>query len=128
MRLMPVFAAAVTLGLLATGPGHAQDKPQKLELDRIDVVHVSHGDRASKIIGEAVYNDAHQHVGKVDDVIMRGDGKPDVVVLSIGDFVGGGTKLVAFPYKALTLYQGELLLSGASQDALKALPAFKYAS
>jgi hypothetical protein len=128
MRLLPVLAATTVLGLLAAGAGHAQDKPQKLDLDKIDVVHVDQGERASKIIGKDVFNDAHQDLGKIDDVIVTDHGKSDVVVLAVGGFVGGGAKLVAFPYQALTVYEGQLLLSGASQNALKALPAFQYAT
>ncbi|SKA35653.1 PRC-barrel domain-containing protein [Enhydrobacter aerosaccus] len=127
MRLIPSVVAAA-IGILASVPGYAQSEPPIQQLSKIDVVSVDKGERVSKIIGEAVVNEAHQTVGKVDDVILSEDGKSDVVVLSVGNFVGSGPKLVAFPYRALTTYEGELLLAGASKKTLTTLPAFKYAA
>lgn len=126
MRLLPLLALAVAIGVLTAAVGNAQDKPPILDLRKLDVQKVQHGERASRLIGEQVYNDAHQDVGKVDDVIIGQDGR-SVVVLSVGKFSGSNGKLVAFPAKALTSYQGDLLLSGASQNSLKTLPAFTYA-
>ena len=94
---------------------------------KIDVVKVATGFRASKIIGETVVNDANETVGKVDDLIIVPDGKVPFLILSVGGFLGIGDKLVAVPYDSLKMQDKKLLLTGATKDTLKDLPAFKYA-
>jgi hypothetical protein len=106
----------------------AQGAPQTVQLTKVDVVKVATGYRASKVIGASVVNEANDTVGKVDDIIIGQDGKSPFVVLSVGGFLGVGTKLVVLPYEQLKAVEGKMLMPGASKDALKALPEFKYAS
>jgi hypothetical protein len=127
MRLTFV-AAAAALALLATGPSNAQGPQQRVELTKVDVVKVANGYRASKIIGASVVNDADETVGKVDDVILGSDESSAYLVLSVGGFLGVGTKLVALPYNVLKIQANKVTMPGANKDALKALPEFKYAS
>jgi hypothetical protein len=121
-------AGAAAAVLLAAAPGYAQGAPQTVQLTKIDVVRVASGYRASKVIGETVVNDGNETVGKVDDVIIGNDGKSAFVVLSVGGFLGVGSKLVALPYDALKVEKGKLTMPGATRDALKTLPAFEYKS
>lgn len=114
--------------LLAAAPSYAQGAPQTVQLAKIDVVQVASGYRASKVIGETVVNDANETVGKVDDVIIGNDGKSAFAILSVGGFLGVGTKLVALPYDALKFTKDKLTMPGATKDALKTLPEFKYKS
>ncbi|WP_428674485.1 PRC-barrel domain-containing protein [Reyranella sp.] len=128
MRL-PVVAA-LTISLLsfaATLPAQAQGTQQTVQLAKIDVVKASTGYRASKVIGASIINDANETVGKVDDVIL-GDDRTSYAVLSVGGFLGVGNKLVALPYEAIRKTDEKLIIPGATKDALKALPEFKYAS
>jgi len=106
----------------------AQGAPQTVQLTKVDVVKVATGYRASKVIGVSVVNEANDTVGKVDDIIIGQDGKSPFVVLSVGGFLGVGTKLVVLPYEQLKAVEGKMLMPGATKDALKALPEFKYAS
>ena len=106
----------------------AQGAPQTVQLTKLDVVKVATGYRASKVIGETVVNDANDTVGKVDDIIIGQDGKAPFVVLSVGGFLGMGNKLVVLPYEQLRTNGNKVVLPGASKDALKALPEFKYAT
>ena len=106
----------------------AQGAPQTVQLTKVDVVKVATGYRASKVIGASVVKEANDTVGKVDDIIIGQDGKSPFVVLSVGGFLGVGTKLVVLPYEQLKAVEGKMLMPGASKDALKALPEFKYAS
>ena len=57
--------------------------------------------RASKLIGSSVYNDRDEKVGSVDDIVLGKDNRADEVVVSVGGFLGIGTKLVAVPYSQL---------------------------
>ena len=122
---LSLLAAAVALSVGSAS--FAQGTPQTLNVLKVDVVKVATGFRATKIIGETVVNDANETVGKVDDLIIVPDGKVPVLILSVGGFLGVGTKLVAVPYESLKMQDKKLLLTGATKDTLKTLPEFKYA-
>ncbi len=51
--------------------------------------------RASRMIGNAVYDVQNRKIGKVADVILNKDGKVDAVVIDVGSFLGMGGKDVA---------------------------------
>lgn len=128
MRLALSLAAVAAAALLACGPAYAQGAAQTVQLAKIDVTQVAKGYRTSKIVGESVINDAHETVGKVDDMIVSTDGTSSFVILAVGGFLGVGSKLVALPYTALKVEGDKLTMPGATKEALKALPEFKYAS
>jgi rRNA processing protein Gar1 len=127
MRATAVLAAAAALALFANAPAHAQGAPQTVQLAKVDVTKTATGYRASKIIGATVVNDANETVGKVDDIIVGTDKMP-YVVLSVGGFLGVGNKLVVLPYETLKTDGNRISMPGATKDALKSLPEFKYAS
>ncbi len=106
----------------------AQGTPQTVQLVKVDVLKVSTGYRASKVLGASVVNEAGDTVGKVDEIIVGPDGKAPFVVLSVGGFLGVGDKLVVLPYEQMRTDGKKIMLPGATKDSLKALPEFKYAS
>jgi hypothetical protein len=59
------------------------------------------GWRSSRIVGATVYNDSDQSIGKIDDLIVGQDGKITTAVISVGGFLGIGSKLVRVPYDEL---------------------------
>ncbi|TAJ82343.1 PRC-barrel domain-containing protein [Reyranella sp.] len=129
MRVLFAAAAlAAATALAAPAFVLAQGTPQTVQLTKVDVVKIATGYRASKVIGSSVVNEANDTVGKVDDIIIGQDGKSPFVVLSVGGFLGMGNKLVVLPYEQLKTTGDKILLPGATKDALKALPEFKYAS
>jgi len=125
-----LLAAAVTAAIVVAAPllVQAQGTPQTVQLTKVDVVKVATGFRASKVIGSSVVNEAGDTVGKVDDVIIGESGKAPFVVLAVGGFLGIGDKLVVLPYEQLKTMDHKIVLPGATKDALKDLPTFKYAS
>jgi hypothetical protein len=129
MRTLLAAAAVAAATALATPVFVlAQGTPQTVQLAKVDVVKIATGYRASKVIGTSVVNDANDTVGRVDEIIIGQDGKTPFVVLSVGGFLGMGNKLVALPYEQLRTTEGKIVLPGATKDALKALPEFKYTS
>ncbi|WP_020694581.1 PRC-barrel domain-containing protein [Reyranella massiliensis] len=129
MRLLLVITTlAAATALAAPAFVLAQGTPQTVQLAKLDVIKVATGYRASKVIGTSVVNDANDTVGKIDDIIIGQDGKAPFVVLSVGGFLGVGDRLVVLPYDQLRTTGGKVVLPGATKDALKALPEFKYAS
>jgi hypothetical protein len=130
MRTLLVVAVAVTvLGGLAipATSGFSQGAPQTVAIAKVDVIKVASGYRASKVIGETVVNEANDTVGKIDDIIIGQDGKAPFAVLSVGGFLGVGSRYVAVPYESLKTDGKKMMLPGATKDALKMLPEFKYA-
>jgi len=129
MRLVLATAAVIAASAIAA-PAFvlAQGAPQTVNLTKVDVVKVSTGYRASKVIGASVVNEANDTVGKVDDIIIGQDGKSPFVILSVGGFLGMGTKLIVLPYESLKATENKLILPGVTKDALKDLPEFKYAT
>ncbi|HZP98992.1 MAG TPA: PRC-barrel domain-containing protein [Reyranella sp.] len=117
--------AAVPALSAGAGAALAENTPQTLNVLKIDVVKVATGYRASKIIGKTVVNDGGESIGKVDDLIVS-DGKVPYLILSVGGFLGVGSKLIALPYETVKIDGDKLTLPGATKDALKGLPEFKY--
>lgn len=56
---------------------------------------------ANGIIGHSVYNEKHESVAKVTDIIVDKDGKAMMVVVADGAFIGVGKK-AAFDYSVIT--------------------------
>jgi hypothetical protein len=50
--------------------------------------------RSSKLVGSSVYNDQGTSIGTVDDMLIGSDGKISNAVVSVGAFLGMGSKLV----------------------------------
>jgi sporulation protein YlmC with PRC-barrel domain len=121
-----ILSSAALMMTLGGGAAHAQGAPQTLV--KVDVQSLSTGYRTSKVVGSNVVNDANETVGEVDDLIVTPNSKVPYAVLSVGGFLGIGTKYVVVPYDALEVRDNRMVLRGATKDALKSLPEFKYAS
>jgi sporulation protein YlmC with PRC-barrel domain len=62
----------------------------------------SHGSwRSSKLVGATVYNDRGDNIGTIDDLLIGNDGKISNAVISVGGFLGLGSKLVEVPFSQL---------------------------
>jgi len=124
-----VVAASIAAATAFAVPGVlAQGTPQTVQFVKVDVVEVSTGYRASKVIGSSIVNEAGDTVGKIDEIIVGPDGKAPFVVLSVGGFLGVGDRLVVLPYEQLRTDGKNMVLPGGTKASLKALPEFKYAS
>jgi hypothetical protein len=122
------LSAAVLMTMLAA-PTFAQGTPQTAGIVKVDPQTVATGYRVSKVLGSTVVNDANETVGTVDDLIVTPGEKVPFAVISVGGFLGMGTKYVVVPYSSLQVKDKEhMLLAGATKDSLKTLPDFKYAS
>jgi hypothetical protein len=129
MKRVMVFASAAMIGVaLLSGGAGAQGTPQTVELVKVDVQKLAAGYRASKVIGSSVVNDANETIGKIDDLLISSDGKQPYAVLSVGGFLGMGTRLVVVPYETLKFIDNKVVLPGGTKEGLKMLPEFKYAT
>jgi hypothetical protein len=124
IRHLMTGAAALAICAAMTVPASAQGQQQTIM--KVDVVKVSTGFRASKIIGANVINASNESIGKIDDVIISSDGKAPYAVVSVGGFLGMGSRLIAVPYELLRMVDNKVTLPGATKEQLKTLPEFKY--
>jgi sporulation protein YlmC with PRC-barrel domain len=101
---------------------------QGIQLVVVDVHEVAEGYRASKLIGSSVVNDQNEKIGTIEDIIIGKD-KVLFAVLQVGGFLHIGGRMVAVPFQSLVLEDNgtKIKLPGATQEALKKLPEFKYA-
>jgi hypothetical protein len=120
------LVAAALAAFVLSGPVYAQLAPQTVTLMKVDPSTLATGYRSSKIVGSSVVNDANETVGTVDDLIITPTGQAPYVILSVGGFLGMGTKYVALPFTALKVVDNKVTLPGGTKDALKGLPDFKY--
>lgn len=124
--ILKVATGAALIAAVAVPAFAADLTPQ--QVNRVDVTSLADGYRASKIIGAPVVNEAGDSIGKVDDILVGRNDKVLYSVLSVGGFLGLGSKLIAVPYASLEVSDTKMILPGGSKDALKALPEFKYAT
>jgi len=113
-------------------PAYAQDaKPAPKETvgeTKLDPATIATGWRVSKIIGSTVENENGDKIGSVDDLILTADQQVPFAIVSVGGFLGMGSKLVAVPYRELdTTQKGKTILHAATKESLTSAPEFKYA-
>jgi sporulation protein YlmC with PRC-barrel domain len=83
--------------------------------------------RASKIIGRNVYGPDDSSIGDVDDLVLDLDGRARQVVVSVGGFLGIGSKRVAVPMSELKWGDNDHLTLNLSKDQLASAPSYEYA-
>jgi hypothetical protein len=127
-RSIPVIAAAAIIAAALGGTAMAQGAPQTLSIMKVDPASLATGYRTSKVVGSTVVNEANETVGTIDDLIVTPNDRVPFAVLSVGGFLGMGTKLVVVPFNALEVNDKRMMLRGATKDTLKALPEFKFNS
>ncbi len=127
-RKIALLAGAAIIAAAMSSSAFAQGAPQTVTLMKIDPQTLATGYRTSKVVGSTVYNDANESVGTIDDLIVTPTEKVPFAVLSVGGFLGMGTKYVVVPYNSLQVHDKKMVLPGATKDSLKSLPDFKYSS
>jgi hypothetical protein len=123
-RTLVAGAAVLTVSL--SSPALSQGAPQTVSLMKVDPATLATGYRTSKVVGSTVVNEANETVGTIDDLIVTPGEKVPFAVLSVGGFLGMGTKYVVVPFSSLQVKDKKMVLPGATKESLKALPEFKY--
>jgi sporulation protein YlmC with PRC-barrel domain len=125
-KLATLAAAAAILTAAVPAAVVAQGTPQTIAA--VDVQALSTGLRSSKIVGSEVVNENKETIGKIDDLVISRDDNKVYAIISVGGFLGIGSKLVAVDYDSLrpTSNDNGFVLAGATKDGLKSLPEYKY--
>jgi sporulation protein YlmC with PRC-barrel domain len=129
----PAIAQNAATHATTTAPatGRTGDMTNTNANDRNPVMTQMGEARASKIIGSSVYNDHDEKVGSIDDLVIGKAGKI-TAVLSVGGFLGMGTKYVEVPYSQLTFgntqrdSDNRVVLKGATKESLKSDAGYTY--
>lgn len=115
----------------APATGRVGNTDSTTPADRNGVMTQTGEARSSKIVGSSVYNDHDEKVGSIDDLVVGKDGKISAI-LSVGGFLGLGTKYVEVPYPTLIFgntqkdSENKVVLKGATKDSLKRQAAYTY--
>jgi sporulation protein YlmC with PRC-barrel domain len=125
-RAIALLAVPALLVAPLYSPAWSQGAPQTVTLMKVDPASLATGYRTSKVVGSSVVNEANETVGTVDDLIVTPTDKVPFAVLSVGGFLGMGTKYVVVPFTSLQFQDKKIVLAGATKDSLTALPEFKY--
>jgi sporulation protein YlmC with PRC-barrel domain len=81
------------------------------------------------IIGASVRNENRETVGKIEDVYVDNSGAIKTVVVSVGGFLGVGSKNVAVKWSDLKFSRDDksiVITTNWTKDSLKAMPDYKY--
>jgi hypothetical protein len=87
---------------------------------------------ASRLVGLSIQNNGNETIGDIDDIVLTDAGVVKAYVVSVGEFLGMGTKYVAIDPKAPMLTRQDektwKATMNATKDQLKAAPEYKYES
>ena len=100
-RSFILLPALAVVAAMLPGPAYAQLATQTVTLMKVDPQTLATGYRSSKIVGSTVVNDTNQTVGSIDDLIITPGGQAPYAILSVGGFLGIGTKYFALPFSSL---------------------------
>src|SRR5271154_3313599 len=73
--------------------------------------------RASKVVGLNVYNEQNENVGSINDLLMDKSGSVKAAVISVGGFLGMGSRYVALPYDKIKFSNEPVTYTGVSGAA-----------
>jgi hypothetical protein len=87
---------------------------------------------ASRLVGLTIQNNGNETIGDIGDIVLTDAGAVKAYVVSVGGFLGMGTKYVAIDPKAVMLTRQDektwKATMNATKDQLKAAPEYKYES
>jgi sporulation protein YlmC with PRC-barrel domain len=130
-RSIAFMASAALVAVSLSSPAFAQGAPQTITQQTVALVPIDPailvtGYRTSKVVGSSIFNEANEDIGTIDDLIVTPNEKVPFAVLSVGGFLGMGTKYVVVPFSAIEVRNKKMVLPGATKDSLMSLPKFNY--
>jgi sporulation protein YlmC with PRC-barrel domain len=90
----------------------------EIELIVVEMIALAPTYPVSELLGREVINDTGQSIGRIDDLLIEGD-EVAFAILSVGGFLGIGAHLVVVAFSDLLIDDDEVVLPGATKEALK---------
>jgi sporulation protein YlmC with PRC-barrel domain len=138
IKTAALVLSSALLGSLAVGHVAAETPPAvppvagktTIGVTLAEAALIETGWRVSKLVRAEVRNDKGEKIGRIEDIIVSTDGALSTAILEVGGFLGLGGHKVAVPVRQLVLSANptRIVLPGASKEALKKVPEFKYTS
>jgi len=122
MKKISTFALAAALAVSLAAPVMAAN----LYGGAANAVMADHSMRSSKLIGAPVFNDEGQTIGSIVDILVKNQAAEPTAILSVGDFVGGGAKLVAVPLSHVKIDSGKASMAGVTRQMLASMPLYSF--
>jgi sporulation protein YlmC with PRC-barrel domain len=119
MKTLSTIIASAALALAFTAPVVAQTAFAAS-------VSTEQTMRSSKLVGVQVYNEQGQKIGSIVDLVVSTRGGEPAAILSVGDFVGGGAKMVAVPLSHVKMSGGKATMAGATNEFLASMPFYTF--
>jgi hypothetical protein len=118
-----VAASALALAFAVPVPGFAQN----LASGGAIYVAPDHSMAAKSMLGAPIYNDKHEKIGTIENIMVKGSVSEPTAILSVGDYLGGGPKMVEVPLSHLQL-QGKdaMMMAGATKNSLNDYPRYTW--
>jgi len=117
--------AAVTLAVaLGMAGASAQTAPPTVTIDPMDML-------ASNVVGLEIHNASQRDVGEIVDVVMGTSSNVKGYIVSVGGFLGVGTKYVVIAASAVTISYNEAesawkATMDVTKEQLSAAPEYEY--
>jgi sporulation protein YlmC with PRC-barrel domain len=126
--VMVAALSTVLLGVISASQGQQVVGSTQLGVAVAELRDVTVGWSARRqILGQSIYNDKGEAIGKADDIIVAPDKAVSYAIIGAGGFLGVGKHDVAIPVSQLKENDGKIILAGATKEAIKAMPPFEYA-
>jgi sporulation protein YlmC with PRC-barrel domain len=116
------------IGLLGAGmaAAHVVGTRQQASKKK-DTSSIIHGFSAKRqVLGQKVFNNGGELVGRIEDLILA-KRSVSYAIVGVGGFLRLGTHAVAIPVGKFIRVDERIVLSGASKEAIRAMPRFEYA-
>jgi sporulation protein YlmC with PRC-barrel domain len=129
--VMSITPDSVTAVAAITNPSDAQSTGT-VSPGGAQFVTIDDNDKlSSNLIGLDVYNNSNQNVGQIKDIALDPQGQAKAYIVSVGGFLGMGTRYVALNPNAVKVSYNDSdkkwhATTDASADQLKTAPQFQY--
>jgi sporulation protein YlmC with PRC-barrel domain len=132
-KMSPTGTPGMGANPTTMAPANApQTAAQPVPKDGSNFVQVQNTDMlSSNVVGLDIYNSQNDDIGKVQDIAFDASKKVTGYVLSVGGFLGMGTRYVTVnPDAVMVSYDAQNKVwkatMNATKDELKSAPEFKY--
>jgi sporulation protein YlmC with PRC-barrel domain len=114
--LAKYVTAAMAGSMLLASAAFAAEDTMKAAPSTGSVSSVSYNGnwRTSKVVGLNVYNEQNENVGSINDLLMDKSGNVKAAVISVGGFLGMGSRYVAIAFDKIKFSDQPVAYTGAS--------------
>jgi hypothetical protein len=109
-----LIASAAFAAETATTPSSSTTDKAGMTQGSVSNVSYTGTWRASKVVGLNVYNEQNENVGSINDLLMDKSGNVKAAVISVGGFLGMGSRYVAIAFDKMKFSDQPVAYTGAS--------------